>query len=218
MIKAFAYLRVSGRGQIDGDGFPRQLDIVQKYAAANGYEIVEVFREKGVSGTTDWEDRPAFAELMVALEENGVKTVLIAQLDRLARKLTAQELIIADMLKHGFTLISAYEPDLCNDDPTRVLLRQFMGAVAQYERAMIAIKLRAARQRKKAEFGKCEGRHAFGEKPEEVSTLNQIKIWRAAGMTCEQIASDLNDLNIPTRKGGPWLKATVAKIVRREAA
>jgi hypothetical protein len=30
--KALAYLRVSGRGQIKKDGFPRQKEAVQKYA------------------------------------------------------------------------------------------------------------------------------------------------------------------------------------------
>ena len=37
--KAFGYLRVSGKSQIDGDGFPRQRENILKYAAANGVEI-----------------------------------------------------------------------------------------------------------------------------------------------------------------------------------
>lgn len=217
-MKAYTYLRVSGRGQIDGDGFPRQAEAINKYATANGIEVVEEFREKGVSGTKDLDDRPALAELLAALEENGVKTILIEKLDRLARDLMVQEAIIADMAERGYTLISVYEPDLCSDDPSRKLMRQIMGAFAEYEKTMIVQKLRAARVRKKAKTGKGEGRHAFGEKPEEVQVLEQIKFLRAAGLTCEQIATDLNALNIPTRKGGPWLKATVAKIVRREAA
>lgn len=61
--KAFAYLRVSGRGRVDGDGFTRQLTAIKKYAAANKIKIVRVFREEGVSGT--WEDRPAFSEMGV---------------------------------------------------------------------------------------------------------------------------------------------------------
>ena len=47
--KAFAYLRVSGKGQVDGDGFPRQLAAVKAYAAAHGVRIVKVFEEKGVT-------------------------------------------------------------------------------------------------------------------------------------------------------------------------
>ena len=49
--KAHAYLRVSGKGQVDGDGFPRQLKAIREYAAAHDIKIVNVYREEGVSGT-----------------------------------------------------------------------------------------------------------------------------------------------------------------------
>jgi hypothetical protein len=38
-VPALAYLRVSGRGQVDGDGFPRQLDAIARYARAHGVEL-----------------------------------------------------------------------------------------------------------------------------------------------------------------------------------
>jgi DNA invertase Pin-like site-specific DNA recombinase len=218
-MKAYSYLRVSGRGQIEGDGFPRQAATILQYAAANELEVVEEFREKGVSGTKELDDRPALAELFVALEENGVKTVLIEKLDRLARDLMVQESIIADLRKRGFTLISAYEPDLCSDDPSRKLMRQIMGAIAEYDKAMIVQKLRAARQRKKARHGKGEGRHAFGEKPEEAAALEQIRAWRTLNLNTTQIAEMLNTNQIKSRSGKLWLGTTVAKIIRRlEAA
>jgi DNA invertase Pin-like site-specific DNA recombinase len=33
MKKAFAYLRVSGKGQVDGDGFTRQIEAIKRYAS-----------------------------------------------------------------------------------------------------------------------------------------------------------------------------------------
>ena len=51
MTKAHAYLRVSGKGQVQGDGFTRQLKSIREYAAAHGIKIVNVYREEGVSGT-----------------------------------------------------------------------------------------------------------------------------------------------------------------------
>jgi DNA invertase Pin-like site-specific DNA recombinase len=73
---------------------------------------VRVFREQGVSGTTDLENRPALMELLEALAANGVKLVLIEKLDRLARDLMVQETIIGDLRKRGFDLISVTEPRL----------------------------------------------------------------------------------------------------------
>src|SRR5689334_6474550 len=130
---AFAYVRVSGKGQIKGDGFPRQLEAIRAYAKAHDIRIAKVFEEKGVGGATDLESRPALLELMEALASNGTKLVLIEKLDRLARDLMVQETIIADLRKRGFDIVSVTEPDLLQNDPHRVMMRQIFGAVAQYE-------------------------------------------------------------------------------------
>jgi DNA invertase Pin-like site-specific DNA recombinase len=106
MTKAHAYLRVSGKGQVEGDGFTRQLKAIREYAAAHDIKILNVYREEGVSGTKESADRPAWSELVTALHANGVRVVIIEKLDRLARDLMVQETIIADLRKHGFELIS----------------------------------------------------------------------------------------------------------------
>lgn len=218
LARAFVYLRVSGKTQVEGDGFERQLLACQKFAEAVGYEIVEVFREEGVSGATELEQRPALSQLLGALEENGVKTVLIEKLDRLARDLMIQETILADMRKQGYTLVSVAEPDLCRDDPSRKLLRQIMGAISEYEKSMIVLKLRGARERKKAATGKCDGRKAFGEKPGEAAALDRIIQMSAIGWTAKMIAVMLNQNGFKTRSGKPWRPTVVAKIIARERA
>jgi DNA invertase Pin-like site-specific DNA recombinase len=111
---AYAYLRVSGLGQVEGDGFVRQETAIRKYAAANGYQVTKVFHEEGVSGKTELEGRAALKSMLEALASNGAKTVIIERLDRLARDLMVQENIIADLRKRGFELISVAEPDLCS--------------------------------------------------------------------------------------------------------
>jgi DNA invertase Pin-like site-specific DNA recombinase len=82
---------------------------------------------------------------MTALHANGVRIILIERRDRLARDLMVQETIIADLRRNGFELISVAEPDLMATDPTRILMRQLMGAVAQYDKSQIVLKLRGAR-------------------------------------------------------------------------
>ena len=49
MIKAYGYLRVSGQGQIDGDGFRRQEDEIRSYCKSSGFELAGVYQEQGVS-------------------------------------------------------------------------------------------------------------------------------------------------------------------------
>src|ERR1017187_8297476 len=137
---AFAYLRVSGSSQLDGDGFPRQLATDRKYVAAHEMRLAEVFEEKALTGKTEWERRPAWTTMLQKITANGVRTIVIGKLDRLARGLMVQEHIVADLRKRGITLISAMEPYLCIDDPTRKLMRQIMGAISEYDRAMITLK------------------------------------------------------------------------------
>lgn len=204
MVKAHAYLRVSGKGQVEGDGFTRQLKAIREYAAAHGIKIVNIFREEGVSGAKDLENRPALLELMTALHSNGVKLVLIEKLDRLARDLMVQETIIGDLRKNGFDLISVAEPDLCTDDPTRKLMRQIFGAIAEYEKTMIVLKLRGARIRQKAKTGTCEGRKRFGHYVGEAVALSRMEALRAEGLGFDRIAATLNQEGVPTRTGKPW--------------
>src|ERR1035441_10769436 len=88
--------------------------------------VVEVFEEKALPGKTEWERRPAWTGMLQKIAGNGLRPIVIEKLDRLARDLMVQEHIIADLRRRGITLISAMEPDLCIDDPTRKLMRQII--------------------------------------------------------------------------------------------
>lgn len=59
--KAFSYLRVSGKGQIKGDGFTRQRIAIKSHAATHDCKIIREFREEGVRGSVETMDRPAWA-------------------------------------------------------------------------------------------------------------------------------------------------------------
>lgn len=212
----YAYLRVSGLGQVERDGFPRQLAAVQKYASAHDMRIAQVFKEKAVPGKTEWDQRPEWMK-MVLQANNGARTIVIEKLDRLARDLMVQEHIIADLRKRGVTLISVAEPDLCIDDPSRKVLRQIMGAIAEYDRAMIVLKTRAARDRIRAKHGKCEGRKVYGDKPGEAAVRDRIRKMRLTqGTGLQAICDTLNAEGIPTRYGKVWMPMTVRRIARRK--
>jgi DNA invertase Pin-like site-specific DNA recombinase len=213
MVKAFAYLRVSGRGQIRGDGLVRQRKAVEKYAKDNGIEIHRIYRDEGVSGSLA--NRPALAEMIVDLEKNGhgVKTVIVEKLDRVARDLMIQETIIQDFRENGVNLISAVEgADLLNNDPTRKLVRQILGAIAEYEKTMLVQKLRVARVRKKAKDGKCEGRKSYKEAaPKTVGYIRRLrrKPRNRKRKSYKEIANLLNLDGIPTLNGQAWNLQTV---------
>jgi DNA invertase Pin-like site-specific DNA recombinase len=218
-MKSFAYLRVSGKGQIKGDGFTRQEKTIKRYADANGIEVSHIYKDKGVSGTLS--NRPALAEMMVDLQQNGhgIKTIIVEKLDRIARDLMIQETIIQDFKENRINLISALEgADLLKNDPTRKLVRQVLGAIAEYEKSMLVQKLRVARQRKKIKTGKCEGRKSYHEvAPRTVAYIRRLRR-KPKGMkrkTYYQIAGILNEDGIPTLNGQPWNLQTIRHAIQR---
>jgi len=160
-------------------------------------------------------DRPALQEMLIALLSNGVRTVIIEKLDRLARDLMVQEAIIRDFKQKGFEIISVAEPDLCSDDPSRKLMRQMFGAIAEYEKAMIVAKLKAARQRMRAKTGKCEGRKAFGLSERERATISRMKELAANGLNYTHVADTLNAESHKTQTGSKWFPTTVSRTLAR---
>src|SRR6185437_10241470 len=120
-----------------------------------------------------------------------------------------------DLRKHEFEIISVAEPDLCSDDPSRKLVRQVFGAIAEYERAMIVLKLRAARERMRKRQGRCEGRKPFGTRPGEQEVLDRMLALKAEGSNFSEIANALNADQVPTRANGLWYPATVSRILSR---
>jgi len=219
---ALGYLRVSGKGQVDGDGLRRQREAIRRFAAASGFEMVEEFIDAGVSGTKDLAARPGLAALLDRVESNGVKVVLVERADRLARDLMVNEVIVDQLSRAGARVLTADGADLssADGDPTRTLIRQVLGAVAQFDKSVIVLKLRAARDRKRRREGRCEGRKPFGTRPAEAQVLDRIRALRRKPkgrprLSIAAIAATLNAEGVPTRTGRPWAPGTVHGILRR---
>ena len=221
--KAFGYVRVSGRGQIDGDGFTRQRAAIGRYAAAHGIEVVRVFEDGGVSGGTDLAHREGLAALIDAVESNGVRLVLCERGDRLARELMVGEIILQQFRAAGVTVIEVEggnELTGDGDDPTRNLVRQVLMAIAEFDKAVTVLKLRAARDRIRSRTGRCEGRKGFGFRPGEQATVERMRELRrkprlGKRLSFAGIAALLNAEGRPTRTGKPWVAETVRGILTR---
>jgi DNA invertase Pin-like site-specific DNA recombinase len=218
MTSIFAYERISDTSQLSGDSYTRQELAIKLYAKANDMKVVKIFKEE-MSGTEL--QRPVLAELMMTLEKNhhGVKTVIIEKLDRLARDLMVQEAIIKDFTSHGFTLISALEgPDLCSNDPSRKAIRQIFGVIAEYEKSILVLKLRAARDRIRAKTGRCEGRKGYQGTEEGQALVKYIKtLYRkpkyGKRKTMKEIAEMLNNEGTLTINKRVWTVSSVRDII-----
>jgi DNA invertase Pin-like site-specific DNA recombinase len=109
-------------------------------------------------------ERPGFKAMLDRIASNGIRCIIVESPDRFARDLTVK-LTGHDFLKSlGIALIPATAPDFFTEDtPTAVLVRQVLGAIAQFEKTSLVAKLKAARDRKRLATGKCGGRRSYFE-------------------------------------------------------
>jgi DNA invertase Pin-like site-specific DNA recombinase len=224
MKKAFAYLRVSGQGQIEGHGFDRQLESISHFARKNGVELVQVFQEEGISGIKGEEERPAFKEMITEIQKNGVRTVIVESLDRLAREYRIQEQLLIYLASNGIELINANTEEnvtqAIQGDPMKKAMIQIQGIFSELDKSLLIRKLRKARERVKKETGKCEGAKRYGEDSDnEQAIIRKIRAYRRnkrghrKGLTYQQIADRLNAEAIPTKRGKEWKAMQVYRIL-----
>jgi len=219
------YIRVSGESQLDGYGLEIQRDAIAALADAAGADL-RVFADEGISGSEDLDTRLGLADLLDALDEHPTATVVIPKLDRLARALMIQEQVLAMIWRAGASVVSAdpserlvLETGDDPDDPTRTLIRQILGAVAQFERATIRLRLRAGRRRKIAETGYAGGPEPYGWTcPTEQAVLRHIAARRGQRATWKVITAELNAAGYTKRGGRAWTLGEVHRVHARAAA
>ena len=94
-----------------------------------------------------------------------MRTIIVETANRFARDLMVQEVGFAMLRDLGITLIAADSPSSFLDDgPTSKLIRQILGAVSEFDKAMTVAKLKGARDRVRRQSGKCEGRKSYAER------------------------------------------------------
>ena len=224
VTKAFGYVRVSGKGQMDGDGFRRQEAEIQAFATAHSYEVAKVYREEGISGTTSEADRPAFQDMVSAILRNGVRTIIVEGLDRLAREYRIQETLLVYLASKDITLIAARTEENVTEavmaDPMRKALVQIQGVFAELEKGMLVKKLRQAREQKRETTGSCEGRKAFTKEtlPKGIRTaLEETRRLRKVNpgqrrMSFTEVAQRLNDVGLHTVQGKAYSAANLMRM------
>jgi DNA invertase Pin-like site-specific DNA recombinase len=218
-IKAVVYLRTSSAANVghDKDSDQRQRTVITAFAKRSGFELIAEFYDAAVSGADPIENRPGFAALLDRIEGNGVRTVIVEDASRFARDLVTQELGILALTKRGVKVLTAAGDDMTDtSDPSRIMMRQIAGSFAQYEKARLVGKLRAARQRKREADGKCEGRKSHSEyQPDVVALAKQLRRKRPKGgqRSLRQIASDLANAGHLNQNGQPFSASSVRKML-----
>jgi site-specific DNA recombinase len=140
------YARVSTQRQAQADGIVQQLERLQAHALAQGWTVAaeDIFRDDGYSGASL--KRPGLERLRDRAALCALDRVLITAPDRLARQYVHQVLLLEELTTTGCQVEFLDRP--MTRDPHDQLLLQIRGAVAEYERSLIAERMRRGRLHK----------------------------------------------------------------------
>jgi DNA invertase Pin-like site-specific DNA recombinase len=219
LVEAVAYLRSSSAANVrlDKDSEKRQRAAIESFGKRSGLTIVSEFSDPGVSGADPIEERPGFSSLLDRIEKNGVRTVVVEDASRFARDLVTQELGILALIRRNVRVLTATGDDLTDSsDPSRKMMRQIAGSFAEYEKARLVAKLKAARDRKRAANGKCEGRKSWAElNPELVREAKRLRRRSPKGhqRSLREVAEELARLGYKNERGVVFNAASVASML-----
>jgi DNA invertase Pin-like site-specific DNA recombinase len=214
-IPAICYLRTSSAANVgaDKDSDRRQREAITAFARRTGYELVVEFYDAAVSGADPIDSRPGFAAMLERIEGNGARTIIVETASRFARDLMVQEVGHAKLRERGIDLIAADNPgSFIDDTPTAKLVRQVLGAISEFDKAMTVAKLRGARERKRRHVGKCEGRKSHAERnPELVALAKRLHRQKPKGgrMSLRAISAELAAQGFLNENGRPFAAASV---------
>lgn len=222
MTPVFGYVRVSSSKQLDGDGPERQKETITRYCASKGFFVQRWFVDD-ITGTATAKEREQYCQMLLLMGDATTKTIVVERADRLARDLIVSELAIQEARSRGLQILEAASDTNLTDssDPTRVVIRQVLGALAEWNKNTMVLRLRDARDRVKARGQRCEGRKPFAERSEtDAETFALILNWRKAGWSLGDIQRELNRQNRRTPQGASthWYRSSVAKLIKMHEA
>jgi DNA invertase Pin-like site-specific DNA recombinase len=182
--------------------------------------------DEGISGANGVDSRLGLYEALQAVQDGRVQGIVFTSLDRLARKMTEQEGVLAEVWRAGGHVFSLgdggeiLEDD--PDDPMRTAIRQMRGVFAQLERGLIRQRMAKGRREKKAQGGYVAGSPRFGLKAhdkalvvheEEAEVIARIKALRDQDLSLRAIVRQLEAEGVASKRGARWHPTTVARLL-----
>lgn len=142
-MRIAVYVRVSTYHQMQTQTIEQQLERLRTHIEAQGWPLADeyIFRDDGFSGSAL--NRPGLDRLRDRAAAGELDLVLLTAPDRLARKYVHQVLLIEELQQHNCQVEFLDRP--MTQDPHDQLLLQIRGAVAEYERTLIAERMRRGR-------------------------------------------------------------------------
>lgn len=217
--KFIAYYRVSTQKQgQSGLGLEAQQATVSNYLNGGNWELVNEYVEIETGKGSDALDRRPQLKAAIDACKKQKATLIIAKLDRLARNVH----FVSGLLETGVDFVCADMPQA-----NKVMLQMY-SVMAEWERDQISARTKAALQAAKARGVVLGAAGAANLKPnieERQQAADEfagklkgiIAGMKARGLSQNAMCKELNELGIPTARGGRWSQIQLQRVMARIA-
>jgi site-specific DNA recombinase len=156
---AIAYLRASTDEQKLSPEAQRAA--IEAWAAREGVQMAAWHVDQGVCSVTPIDERPALVAALAALRDHRAGVLVVARRDRIARDVVLTATVERLVERAGARVVStAGEGN--GDTPADAFMRTVIDGAAQYERALIGARTKAALQAKRAKGERVSARLPYG--------------------------------------------------------
>lgn len=209
-MRVAAYVRVSTEEQgQSGAGLESQRVAIAAEAERRGWDVAEVFEDKGYSAKDL--RRPGVQSALDALAAGTAEALVVAKLDRLSRSMLDFTSLMARANKDGWALV-ALDCAVDTTSPGGEMLANVLATFAQFERRLIGQRTKDALAVKRAQGVRLGRPPAI---PPDVA--KRIRVERKAGAPLRSIAAGLNADGIATPHGGSaWRPSSFASVLAGE--
>jgi DNA invertase Pin-like site-specific DNA recombinase len=152
---------IYGRVSTDGQTVDNQLRELRMVAERNGWQIVQEFVDKGISGAKGREQRPAFDALWKGAIRREFDVVMVWAVDRLGSSLSHLVNFLSEIHAKNVDLF-IHQQGIDTTTPAGKALFGVMGVFAEFERSMIQERVKAGIKRVRAN-GQRWGRRTIEE-------------------------------------------------------
>jgi site-specific DNA recombinase len=202
-----------------GHGLEVQERAIRTFAESQGYALVDVLSDPGVSGAKRPEDRPGFQRILELAQARMFSVLLLWKFDRLARNLLFSVTTAHDLKeKYGIVLRGVTEP-IDTASPMGGMIFAILASFAAEERRVITGRTLAGKKEKASRGGFAGGAAPLGYKrdlqggllidDDEAAIVRQVVNMRAAGLSLRAIATTLNDTGCLPKRGKQFYPSTI---------
>lgn len=212
-MNVIIYCRVSTDEQEEsGLSLEAQEAVCRAEVERRGWTVAEVVLEE----CSTRKKRPLLGKSLEQVRhrsETGIDGIVVAEMDRVCRRLVEFVSLLEEALERGFVLL-CLDLDVDTSEPNGMFFAQIRAAASQWERAMISKRTRlalAALRERGVKLGA----------PRRITPETEAYIRELRGgekgpvLSYRQIARRLNQEGVQTVSGGTWASSTVAAVVKR---